>query len=254
MRERELDEFQSVFQRSIIPTIEVSKIELRKILVLSAEDARGAECAKAVEVLGASEIVRRAVGDAAELDALIAEERPSMIVAHGLGGFADALLVATPLPTLIVRGACRLDMFDRILAKIPEGRHDLIEQFSFAFRLCRPGGTIRLLHVVDKQRLRRLAEALEVTPEVDSAAEADVLAAVKTRMDHLLRGAIRVGEGAGFHVESAIEVGDPFEIVPRHATDFSLLIVGSQSAHAQFLESRAYALMRHVPDLPVLAL
>ena len=213
-----------------------------------------AQCRGAVEHFGA-EIVERTISDPDQLTDIIAQTDPSMIIAPGVGEFVEALLVATPLPTLILRqGACQLDMFSRILAKIPGGRHDLIEQFSFAFRLCSPGGTIRLLHVVDSERLRDLAQILEVTPEIDTSAEADLLDAVKTRMDHLLKGAIRVGEGAGFHVESAIEVGDPFEIVPRHAKEFSLLIVGAQSQHHQFLESRAFQLMQRVGNLPVLAL
>lgn len=251
MRERELDEFQSVFQRSIIPTIEVEKIEIRKILVLAGVPERMERC-KAIAARFRAPVVERRVDDPERLASMIEQERPSLVIAPGLGSFIDELLVATPVPTLILRGPCGEDMFRRILAKIPGGRHDLIEQFSFAFALCPPGGTIRLLHVVEAEQLERLAEVLEITPEVDT--HADLLSAVKVRMDHLLRGAIRTAEGAAFTVESAIEVGDPFEIVPEQARDFSLLILGSQAQHDAFLQSRAYALMQRVPDLPVLAL
>ena len=97
-----------------------------------------------------------------------------------------------------------------------------------------------------------LAEALEVVPEVDS--HADLLGAIETRMDHLLRGAVRTARDAAFTVEADIEVGDPFEIVPKQAKDFSVLILGSQTSHREFLESRAYALMERIPDISVLAL
>ena len=73
-------------------------------------------------------------------------------------------------------------------------------------------------------------------------------------MDHLLQGAIRAAKDAPFRVESDIEVGDPFVIVPQQARDFSLLIVGSQSSHEEFLSSRAYELIRRLPDVTVLAL
>ncbi|MHC4957540.1 MAG: hypothetical protein ACYTGN_04130 [Planctomycetota bacterium] len=252
MRERELDEFQSIFKRSIIPTIEVEKIKLDKILVLTPEGG-APDCRALADGFGV-EVSERAIVHADDFAAILADEHPSMIIAPDLGELIDSLLVATPLPTLIARGADGPDLFRRILVNIPGGQHDLIEQFSFAFRLCPPGGTIRLLHVVDQERLARLAEILEVTPEVDTGASADLLAAVKARMDHLLRGAIRTARDAEFAVESAIEVGDPFEIVPRHARGFELLIVGAQSEHSGFLESRAYALMQRVPDRSVLAL
>ena len=35
MREREIDEFQSVFKRAVIPTIEVEKIRIDDIAILS---------------------------------------------------------------------------------------------------------------------------------------------------------------------------------------------------------------------------
>ena len=40
MRERDLDEFSSLFQRSIIPTIEVARIEIRDIVVIADFDER----------------------------------------------------------------------------------------------------------------------------------------------------------------------------------------------------------------------
>jgi len=248
VRERELDEFSSLFKRSIIPTIEVEKIEVRRILVFGA----GRDVADRLAKRFGSTIVEASVEHAEELPALIEVEQPSLIIARGLGALGDALLAATPLPTLILRGDPGDDLFRRILLKIPGGRHDLIEQYSFAFALCAPGGTITLLHVVDQARFRVLAEVLEVTPDVDT--HADLLGAAKTRMDHLLRGAIRTAKDAAFDVQSAIEVGDPFEIVPRYAADASLLIVGSQGSHAEFLQSRGFELMRRLPDLPVLAL
>ncbi|MHC5052258.1 MAG: hypothetical protein ACYTGK_16815, partial [Planctomycetota bacterium] len=193
-------------------------------------------------------------------------EKPSLIIAPaplhiddtgdgGLGDLVDALLVATPIPTLLVRGTPDASIFQRILAKIPGGRHDLIEQFSVAFALCGAGGTIRLLHIVNEHDVQRLAGVLEITPEIDTAdGTEDLLQAIETRMDHLLRGAIRAAQDAPFRVESDIEVGDPFVIVPEQARDFSLLIVGSQSSHEEFLSSRAYELIRRLPDVTVLAL
>ena len=247
MRERELDEFSSLFQRSIIPTIEVEKIELSKILVLGG----GRDVADGLAARFGSTIVERSVEHSEHLRELIEAEKPALIIAQGLDELADGLLVATALPTLILREHHE-ELFRRILVKIPGGRHDLIEQFSVAFALCEPGGTITLLHVLDEARLKMLAEVLEVTPEVDT--NADLAGAAQTRMDHLLRGAIRTAKDAAFTVVSEIETGDPFEIVPRHAKDASLLIVGSESSHAEFLQSRAYELMRRLPDLSVLAL
>ena len=65
---------------------------------------------------------------------------------------------------------------------------------------------------------------------------------------------MRTAEGAAFTVEADLRVGDPFAIVPEVVRDCSLLILGSQSAHTEFLESRAYALMKAVPGVHVLAL
>jgi len=299
-RERQLDEFESIFQRAVVPTIEVEKIEIERIVVLHDFSDRGPACVAAADELrhrfeasvshrfllrdrdaafeadareklaaaGApdGEIVR---GDPAAHVAQVAEtDRPSLIIASApllahesseeaavAGRFIDALLVATPIPTLLMRSAWRGSVFERILAKIPGGRHDLIEQFSFAFALCRPGGQLRLLHIVDQERLERLAEILEVTPEIDTATgKAHLTAAAERRMGQLLRGAVLTGRGAGFRADSDIRVGDPFEILPNEVLDSTLLILGSQGSHAEFLESRAYELMNRIPNLPVLAL
>ena len=242
MRDREIDEFQSVFRRSIIPTIEVEKIRIDEIAILS-ED-----CRSVADQL-ARRLDARITASSPEDVHKVIDANPSLIVTSSSGETVDALLVATRIPTLILRGPVD---FKRILAKIPGGRHELIEQFSFAFALCEPGGLIRLLHVVERQRIRELAEALEVMPEVDT--NADLLEAIKTRMDHLLRGAVRTGEDSEFIVEAVIKTGDPFEILPAEAEDFSLLILGSHASHDEFLESRAYALMQRMPDISVLAL
>ncbi|MHC4410750.1 MAG: hypothetical protein ACYS0F_17310, partial [Planctomycetota bacterium] len=83
---------------------------------------------------------------------------------------------------------------------------------------------------------------------------ADLLAAAKTRMDHLLRGAVRTAEGSGITVEADLRTGDPFAIVSEVAQDCSLLIVGSQQTHTEFLESRAYAHMKRTSGVHLLAL
>lgn len=285
MKERDLDEFGSIFQRAIIPTIEVSRIAIPDIVVLADGSETAAACGRIAQHLrdrfGSRVCVHylRNPGDLpaddhrvvegdplAHLRHITDEEKPSLIIAPaplhlddaddgGLGELVDALLVATSIPTLLVRGTPDASLFQRILAKIPGGRHELIEQFSVAFALCGAGGTIRLLHVVNEQDVQRLADVLEVTPEIDTAGGTEELVrAIETRMDHLLRGAIRAAKDAPFRVESDIEVGDPFVIVPEQARDFSLLIVGSQASHEEFLSSRAYELIRRLPDLTVLAL
>jgi hypothetical protein len=298
MRERDLDEFSSLFQRSIIPTIEVARIEIRDIVVIVDFDERsragGAIAADLAKRFGARVSVRfllhpddEAHAEAARgiLDSLPGDERrlvlgdpvahvheltekekPSLIVSpapfclrgkcpEAIGEFINTLLVSTAIPTLLVRGPPCGPRFDRILAQIPGGRHDLIEQFSFAFALCPPGGLIRLLHVVDQERLAVLAELLEITPEIDTEQGAEeLLEAIQTRMDHLIKGAVRTAKDAAFEVEGRVRVGDPFQIVPGEAEGFSLLILGSHASHGEFLESRAYELMRRIPAIALLAL
>jgi nucleotide-binding universal stress UspA family protein len=285
MKERDLDEFGSIFQRAIIPTIEVDRIAIPDIVVLADASETAAACGRIAQHLRdrfrsrvcvhylnnpgdlPADDHRVVEGDPlAHLRRITDEEKPSLIIApaplhigdrddEGLGDLVDALLVATSIPTLLVRGTPDASIFQRILAKIPGGRHDLIEQFSVAFALCGAGGTIRLLHIVNEQDVQRLASVLDITPEIETAdGVEDLVQAIETRMDHLLRGAIRAAKDAPFHVESDIEVGDPFVIVPQQARDFSLLIVGSQSSHEEFLSSRAYELIRRLPDVTVLAL
>ena len=300
MKDRDLDEFGSIFKRAIIPTIEVSAIEIRDVVVLFDFSDRGSSCMRAarellerfdcrvscrfllreadaqseqdaralLEEAGASqgEVIR---GDpAAHIVKLTKEDKPSLIIAPAPlrphetraetvveGEFVDSLLIATAIPTLLVREPFDGSPFKCILANIPGGRHDLIEQFSFAFALCEPGGTIRLLHVVEDERLKLMAEVLEITPEIETErGSADLLSAIQARMSHLLSGAVRTAKDAAFSVETYIRVGDPFVIVPEEAKGCSLLIVGSHGSHEKFLESRAYELMQRVPHIPMLAL
>ena len=300
MKDRDLDEFGSIFQRAIIPTIEVSAIEIRDVVVLFDFSDRAPSCMRAARELaqrfdcrvscrfllrdadaqweqdarGLLEEARVSQGEiirgdpAAHIVKITTEDKPSLIIAPAPlrahetsaetvveGEFVDSLLVATAIPTLLVREPFQGSPFGCILAKIPGGRHDLIEQFSFAFALCEPGGTIRLLHVVDEGRLKLLAEVLEVAPEIETErGSADLLSAIQARMSHLLQGAVRTAKDAAFSVETSIRVGDPFVIVPEEAAGCSLLIVGSHGSHEEFLDSRAYGLMQRVPHIPVLAL
>ncbi len=146
MRDREIDEFESVFRRSIIPTIEIEKIRIDEIAILS-EDCRTVadQLAQRLD----ARIIEASTDDVHK----VIDDNPSLIITSSSGKTVDALLVATRIPTLILRGDVD---FKRILAKIPGGRHELIEQFSFAFALCEPGGLIRLLHIVERQRIQDL--------------------------------------------------------------------------------------------------
>ena len=106
-----------------------------------------------------------------------------------------------------------------------------------------------------EERLKLMAEVLEITPGIETErGSADLLSAIQARMSHLLQGAVRTAKNAAFSVETSIRVGDPFVLVPEEAKGCSLLIVGSHESHEDFLDSRAYELMQRVPHIPVLAL
>ena len=77
---------------------------------------------------------------------------------------------------------------------------------------------------------------------------------ISARTYDLLRGAVRTAEGSGITVEADLRTGDPFAIVSEVAQDCSLLIVGSQQTHTEFLESRAYAHMKRTSGVHLLAL
>ena len=51
MKDRDLDEFGSIFKRAIIPTIEVSAIEIRDVVVLFDFSDRGSSCMRAAREL-----------------------------------------------------------------------------------------------------------------------------------------------------------------------------------------------------------
>lgn len=299
MKDRDLDEFGSLFERSVIPTIEVSRIAIPEIVVMADFSDRTPSCSalaaelsarfgsrvsarfllhhqdearleEAEKILQSIDAVERKVilGDPMEhLVEIAEEERPSLIISPAslrayddeedcaTGRFVEALLVTTETPVLLVRGPIEGSPFGDILAKVPGGRHEMIVEFSFAFALCTPGGAIRLLHVIEEERLQRLAGILEVTPEIDTETGAqDLRAAIETRMDHLLKGAIRTAENESFSVDAVIRVGDPAEIVPEEASGRKLLIVASHGSRGEFLESRAFQIMKLIPGIPVLAL
>jgi hypothetical protein len=248
-----LDEFTSVFRRAVIPRIEVSEIRIPRLLLLT-QGPLGAACEQVAQRLAArfgSEVVR---AEPAALRERIEAVAPSAVIAPE-DEHTDALLIATPRPTLIIRKPQVDDIFTRIVAKIPGGRTELIEQFSIAFALCEPGGSVTLLHVLDRDRIEELAAVLEITPDIDTEEGGrELLAAARTRMEHLLRGAVRTAEGGDIEVRADLRVGDPFAIVPEVAKECSLLILGSRRAHTEFLESRAYAHMKRTPGVHLLAL
>lgn len=298
MKNRDLDEFASLFERSVIPAIEVSEIIIPEIVVLADFSDRVPTCAamakelatrfgsrvsarfllrhedeqhlaEAEEVLQSIEADERLMiaGDMAEhLMRIVDDESPALIVSpasfrgHGEGAGADGrfierLLVMTETPVLMVRSPVEGSPFDDIFAQVPDGRHDLITELSFAFALCSPGGRLRLLHVIEEERLEELAKVLEVAPEIDTEAGARELRdAIERRMDHLLKGAIRTAEDARFKVDSAIRAGDTVEITATELGSGKLLILASHGVRGEFLQSHALEIMARIPDIPVLAL
>ena len=313
MDERSIDEFESLFESAIRPSVEIEPVEWTRILVsLDGSDRADAATAVALHLAQRVKVPVRFLStlrmwqgedqaatkktlqewlDAALRKASDAGVQASGITVHGhpgdaivteaesepcslliaptpygeedlsdrttLGVTVDYLLTKLEVPMLLIKEI--LDnpeqVFAQILMYIP-GSFEIGPHFSIPFGMVETSGQLELLHVVEEADIRRVAQALEITPDIDSGKSESIERSIEAHMEHLLGEAVKEVRNESYTCQSVVEVGNPIERVALNLlrAKNTLLVVDSETRSDVPIEAEAYSIVKQIAGVPILVL
>jgi hypothetical protein len=290
MRERSLDEFESIFEQASIPVLDVEDVTFARIsAVLTGDELdvsvldlaaylkarfaaeveafwrRGMPADRAVPLVRdrGFEPAAEPFDSTAELVGQISIGRSQLVLLPEPEDVTtpfvdlDKLVQGTAPPILVLHRPIDepAGVFRRILHSLT-GNFQQTQNFSHSFTLVEPGGVIRLLHAVHESELQDVRDALQVAPDITARTGEDLLERMGRRGERFLKGVVAAGRMASYDVSYRVVVGEVVEMVRRELGEggYGLLVVGRHlEGHSQVTTSD-YALMRSVREIPVLAL
>jgi len=289
MRERAIEQFESIFERASIPVLDIREIALRRVsLVL-----KGGRLDESV--LKLTDYLKR------RFDALVRVHRPASVAppaaetledrgfepdvqafestAALIGQVAlahsqlvvipepvdeaarvvdfDALVEGCGAPVLLLRTPIEepAEIFRRILHSL-SGDFQQTQNFAYSFTLVENGGTLRLLHAIDEHDVDAVREALQVSPDVSDAGEQNVLESLARHGERYLKAVVAASRKYPYDVNYRLELGDIVSAAQAElaAGAYGLLVVGRHEERHSRITAADYQLMHLVRDVPVLAL
>jgi hypothetical protein len=288
MRERALDEFESIFERASIPVLDIRELDLKRVsTVLSGGELDesvltlagylksrfGAEIqlhwpaeleSAAVKTKAGAHQFGLASGpfaSTAELVGQVGIGRGQLVLLsnreqeHALD--VDALVQGTQPPILFVRSKVPdpAGVFRNILHSLT-GNFQQTQNFSYSFTLVDEHGRILLLHAIDAEEIQDVREALQVSPEVAQKSRRELLDALTHHGERYLKGVVAASRKMPYEVSYSLTVGDVVPAVQAELArgDYGLLVVGNHEEGHSRITADDYQLMHLVRDVPVLAL
>ncbi len=290
MKERSIDEFESIFERASIPVLDIENVALKRasailkgeplddtILLLASylKKRFAAEVDVHFPAARDGEMVLKAARDrgleprtypfvsTAELVGQVSIGRRQLVVmAEPVDESArvvdiDALVEGTAPPVLIVRQTIDkpAGVFANILHSLT-GRFQQTQNFAYSFTLAERNARLELLHTVDQSEVEDVRDALQVSPDISERTGKELLESLALRAERYLKAVVAASHDRPFDVTYDLALG---EVVPtiRAALaggSYTLLVVGSHvEGHSQ-VSASDYQLMHVVREIPVLAL
>ena len=290
MRERSLEEFESIFEQASIPVLQVENIALTRLSAVLKGDLLdegvldlGKYLAKRFKATldlyypatANAELMERAVRDrglepvlqpfasTAELVGQLSIQRSQLVLLPEPDREAtrvvhvDNLVQGTRPPVLLVRQSIEKpeDVFANILHSLT-GHFQQTQNFSYSFTLAEKNSRLLLLHTIEQSDIRGVREALQVSPEITARTGEELLDNLAHHGERFLKGVVAAGHDRPFEISYRLAVG---EVVPavRAALmvgNYSLLVLGSHREGYSHVTAADYQLMHMVGDIPVLAL
>ena len=292
MRERSLDEFESIFERASIPVLDIEETALTRISVVLAgspldasilalaadlkkrfgSEVRvhrpdGVDLSEARTTAGAhgfaisdetyastADLVRHVQGSDAHL-VLLTESEGADALSPELD--LDALVEDTDPPVLVVRRELENPsaVFTRILHSLT-GNFQQTQNFTHSFTLVTDNGELLLLHVISDDQVDDVRETLQVSPEIADRTGGRLLANLAHHGERYLKAVVAASREEPFEVRYRLAVGDVVSTVRRELASgrYSLLVVGCHQEGRSEVSASDYRLMHQVRDVPVLAL
>lgn len=290
MREKSFDEFESLFERSSIPVLDIRDVPIRRVsLVLhgtpldesviavagqlrdrfapefdlhrrdSPEALAAVESAKAAGIDGDEHVF----AGTAELVGQVSIER-SQLVLFPVPEVEDLRLIdlaafirgAAP-PILIIRRPIpdAGKVFSRILHSLT-GNFQQKQNFAYSFTLASDGAELLLLHTIDRDDIQDVREALQLSAAVESESADEVLEQMAHHGERHLKGVVAAATSRPFNVSYRLAVNRVVDEVMAELRrgDYSMLVVGAHLEGHSHVNAADYELVYSVQDVPVLAL
>jgi nucleotide-binding universal stress UspA family protein len=290
VKERSIDEFESIFERASIPVLDIEEVAINRISAV----LKGEPLDDSVLVLAAYLKQRfeaqvdlhypamcdgEPVLKAARKRGLHPQTQPFVSTAELVGqvsiGRARLVLMAEPVeeearfvdidamvqgtapPVLIIRQPIDKpsDVFAHVLHSLT-GNFQQTQNFSYSFTLVKDRGTIELLHTIDESDIEDVKQALRMSLEVDAYEAKELLESLARHAERYLKGVAAASHKRPFNVSYTLAVG---EVVPTVQAalaggKYTLLVVGSHEEGHSRVRTSDYQLMHTVREIPVLAL
>ncbi|MFQ5592178.1 MAG: universal stress protein [Phycisphaerae bacterium] len=290
MRERSLEEFESIFEQAAIPVLEIENVALDSISAVirgrESDDAIirtasylatrfgslvnllwKADEASEAQLEGARQLrftpAARPFASTAELAAQVADSRSRLVLWPQVDsdGSAeeelDALVRDVAPPVLLIHRPVHepVDIFRKILHSLT-GNFQQTRNFAYSFRLAETDATLTLLHAVAPNQLDDVREALRVSPDVAGQTGKELLEGMAHHGERFLKAVVAASRERPFNVAYRIAVGDVVPTVNEELArgGYTLLVVGSHRNGHSHIGASDYQLMHTVTEIPVLAL
>jgi len=293
MRERSLDQFESIFERASIPVLDIQELDLKRIAAVLRGDELDESVLRLAQYLSrrfgaevrlhwsaaltADQAARQAqamwfappsgpFGSTAELVGQISIGRSQLVLLPDPAGETpalppavdiDALVQGTIPPILLIRGPLERPqaVFQRILHSLT-GNFQQTRNFAHSFALVEEGGTIVLLHTIDQTELHDVRDALRVSPDIAAAGGEELLESLTRRGERYLKAVVAASRKFPYDVSYRLAVGEVRATVERElaAGEYGLLVVGRHQEGYSHVEAEDYQLMHQVRHVPILAL
>ena len=283
MRDRAIDEFESVFERAAIPVLDIRPLALERISVVLSGDPLDQSARQIGETLAArfGATVRYHAPVPAQVSAVDESEQcerfHSTAELIGQLTLARCQLVLLPEPEepqdraadkdLLVQGAAPPvlivprpienveSIFQHVLHSLT-GNFQQSANFSYSFGLVADRGNLRLLHTIDQDEIRDVGQAMQLAGEIDSHESSELLERMRHHGERYLKGVVAASRERPYEVSYELAVG---EVVPTvrnvlRSGSYGLLVVGRHHEGVSRVSADDYQLMHLVRDVPVLAL
>lgn len=288
MRERAIEEFESIFERASIPVLDISELDIKRIAAVltgAAADASVVELAAHLKTRFNADLRAHWAPDArpsldaardagltpapdafnttAELVGRLSIERCQLVLLsvpeadRVTSVDIDPLVQGLRPPILIVRRPPDepAAVFQTILHALT-GNFRQTQNFAYSFTLINERGALKLLHIIDVKDLTKVCEALRVTPDIEAGQEKDLLDRMTHHGERYLKGVVAAGREMPYDVTYRLAVGDVQTAVHAELQSgaYGLLVVGQHSEGHSHIDAADYQLMHSIRHVPVLAL
>lgn len=290
MRERAIDQFESIFERASIPVLDIQELALRRVsLVLKGDplDDSVLKLARYFQARFQAEVrvhwppalgpkpAEAAASECGFVPASAPFESTAALIGQVALAHSQLVLIPEPQdeevrvvekddlvrgsapPILLVRRPVEQPaaIFRNILHSL-SGDFQQTENFSYSFTLVEEDGTLRLLHAIDQDDIAAVREAMQVSPEVSDEDEKEILEHLTHHGERYLKAVVAASRKFSYEVNYRLVLGDVVTAVQQELAggSYGLLVVGHHEERHSRITAADYQLVHLVQDVPVLAL